>query len=169
MSPKAVLFVGPSYPPYALEEDFGADILAALDVRGPARAGDVYRAVQDGAQMIGIVDGYFEVVPSIWHKEILFALKIGVHMLGASSMGALRAAEQELLGFKRPDGSASPEDFVGMNHAKQFDLIVHQCAIAYELRNSLNLDEILDVIEKLGHTELYTEYVKRVERGSEQG
>jgi hypothetical protein len=43
--------------------------------------------------VIAIVDGYFEMVPSVWHKEILLALESGVHVFGAASMGALRAAE----------------------------------------------------------------------------
>src|SRR5262249_32639175 len=32
-------------------------------------------------------------MPSVWHKEILFALKRGVAVCGCSSIGALRAAE----------------------------------------------------------------------------
>jgi hypothetical protein len=42
---------------------------------------------------IAIIDGLFESVPAVWHKEILFALSQGIHVYGASSMGALRAAE----------------------------------------------------------------------------
>lgn len=59
----------------------------------PAAVGDVYRAVCNGARAIGIVDGFFEQTPSVWHKEILWAMSEGVRVFGASSMGALRAAE----------------------------------------------------------------------------
>ena len=38
-------------------------------------------------------------VPSVWHKEILFALKSGVAVCGSSSMGALRAAELHAFGM----------------------------------------------------------------------
>lgn len=31
--------------------------------------------------------------PSVWHKEILWAMSQGIHVFGAASMGALRAAE----------------------------------------------------------------------------
>jgi hypothetical protein len=51
------------------------------------------RSVEAGAAAIGIIDGYFARVPAVWHKEILWALSRGVRVLGASSMGALRAAE----------------------------------------------------------------------------
>jgi len=51
------------------------------------------RAVADGARVIGLIDGVFEHMPSIWHKEILYALSAGVTVAGAASMGALRAAE----------------------------------------------------------------------------
>ncbi|MBK8082415.1 MAG: TfuA domain-containing protein [Devosia sp.] len=55
--------------------------------------GDIARAVLDGASVIGLVDGSFETTAAVWHKEILFALAEGVAVLGAASMGALRAAE----------------------------------------------------------------------------
>jgi len=65
----------------------------------PARQGDIYRAVEDGANVIGLIDGVYEHVPAIWHKEILYGLSKGVHMLGAASMGALRAAECRAFGM----------------------------------------------------------------------
>ena len=51
------------------------------------------RAAKERPFAIGIVDGYFERVPAVWHKEILWALANGVAVAGAASMGALRAAE----------------------------------------------------------------------------
>jgi hypothetical protein len=62
-------------------------------VEGPVKFGDVYRAARQNPTAIAIVDGYFERVPATWHKEILWAMSEGVHVFGASSMGALRAAE----------------------------------------------------------------------------
>jgi len=60
----------------------------------PVRAGDVYRLVSRfRASAVGIVDGYFQWAPPVWHKEILWAIGRGVHVFGAGSMGALRAAE----------------------------------------------------------------------------
>ena len=66
----------------------------------PVAQGDVARAIWDGADVIGIVDGYFECIPSVWHKEILYAMRRGVHVLGCSSMGALRAAELAPFGME---------------------------------------------------------------------
>jgi hypothetical protein len=81
-----VLFAGPSLA--------GADLGGlGLDIRRPARQGDIARAVLDGAAAIGLVDGVFEHVAAVWHKEILYALSEGVAVCGAASMGALRAAE----------------------------------------------------------------------------
>ena len=65
----------------------------------PAAQGDVYRVVADQPLAIGIVDGYFERVPAIWHKELLWALKRSIHVLGAASIGALRAAELASFGM----------------------------------------------------------------------
>ncbi len=64
-----------------------------IEIRPPAAHGDLLQAVIDGATAIGLVDGNFEAIASVWHKEILYALDQGVNVLGAASMGALRAAE----------------------------------------------------------------------------
>jgi hypothetical protein len=42
----------------------------------------------------------FERTPAVWHKEILFALSEGIHVYGAASMGALRAAELDRFGMQ---------------------------------------------------------------------
>ncbi|WP_395815330.1 TfuA-like protein [Devosia sp.] len=81
-----ILFVGPSLA--------GTDYAPCdIDIHPPAAHGDMVRAVLDGATAIGLVDGLFDAVAAVWHKEILFALARGVTVLGAASMGALRAAE----------------------------------------------------------------------------
>ncbi|WP_423066715.1 TfuA-like protein [Devosia sp. CN2-171] len=81
-----VLFAGPSLWGVSYDR-------TGLDVRPPARQGDIHRAVVEGAEAIGLIDGVFGFVPSVWHKEILFALKSGVRVMGAASLGALRAVE----------------------------------------------------------------------------
>lgn len=88
-----VLFAGPSLWGVSYDR-------SGLDVRDPARQGDIHRAVLEGATAIGLVDGVFGFVPSVWHKEILFALKSGVRVMGAASLGALRAAECASFGME---------------------------------------------------------------------
>lgn len=83
-----VVFLGPT-----LAQRIAAAAVPGADVRGPAAIGDIYRAVIDGATTILLIDGFYERVPAVWHKEILWALSRGVRVLGAASMGALRAAE----------------------------------------------------------------------------
>lgn len=84
---KPVIFAGPSI--YGLN----ANLFGDFDMRPPARNGDLLKAVFDGAQTIGLIDGVFGNELSVWHKEILHALNEGVKVFGAASMGALRAAE----------------------------------------------------------------------------
>jgi hypothetical protein len=93
----------------------------------PAVLGSVFRAVQEGYTVICLVDGFFGNSPSVWHKEILFALQSGVRVCGASSMGALRAAELHAFGmvgfgwvyraFRR--GVLQDDDEVCVLHAPQ--------------------------------------------------
>lgn len=77
------------------------DAVGDLDARylPPAAQGDVYRAALDRPAVIAIVDGYFETVPAVWHKEILWAMSRGIHVYGSASMGALRAAELHEFGM----------------------------------------------------------------------
>jgi hypothetical protein len=65
----------------------------------PAVLGSVFRAVLANYKLICLIDGYFGNTPSVWHKEILFALKSGATVCGSSSMGALRAAELHSFGM----------------------------------------------------------------------
>jgi hypothetical protein len=90
----AVVFLGPS-----LDRRAALAILGA-DYRPPAARGDITRAVSDGARVIGLIDGVFFQESSVGHREILGALKRGVRVVGASSMGALRAAELHTLGME---------------------------------------------------------------------
>jgi hypothetical protein len=83
----AVIFAGPSFPPSA------RPTVAGLEWRPPLCRGDLYLAALQRPRLIGVVDGYFETVPTVWHKEILWALAQGIHVYGAASIGALRATE----------------------------------------------------------------------------
>ena len=88
-----VVFTGPTLSPDEAQATLPARYLP------PAAFGDVYRAALDRPSAIAIIDGFFENQPAVWHKEILWAMKEGVHVFGASSMGALRAAELCELGM----------------------------------------------------------------------
>ncbi len=88
-----VVFLGPS-----LDTETAKEILDA-EYRPPAARGDIFRAVHDGARIIGLIDGVFFQDCAVAHREILFALEDGVKVIGSSSMGALRASELDLYGM----------------------------------------------------------------------
>jgi hypothetical protein len=87
------IFTGPTLPPSEAAKVLEAEYLP------PAAIGDVYKAAQKRPWAIGIIDGFFESTPSVWHKEVLWAMDQGIHVFGASSMGALRAAELAAFGM----------------------------------------------------------------------
>ena len=66
----------------------------------PAAEGDVYRVTLKRPQAIGIIDGYFQSIPAVRHKEILWAMNRGIHVFGSASIGALRAAELTAFGME---------------------------------------------------------------------
>jgi hypothetical protein len=91
---KAVIFLGPSLP---LAE--AREILDAV-YWPPAQQCDLLTAiVNEKPDVIGLIDGMFLQSLSVWHKEILYALDQGITVYGASSMGALRAAETSEFGM----------------------------------------------------------------------
>jgi hypothetical protein len=92
--PEIIVFLGPS-----LTQDEARSILDAT-YRPPVARGDVEAAVASGARIICLIDGVFFQECAVAHREILAALKAGVRVIGASSMGALRGAELDSLGME---------------------------------------------------------------------
>ena len=96
------VFVGPTLPAGEV-----AARLPGARVVPPVAVGDVLALVRRrGArpQAIAIIDGAFERMAAVWHKEILLALERGVAVWGAASMGALRAAELAAFGMRGVGG-----------------------------------------------------------------
>src|SRR5262249_53248219 len=76
------------------------ELLPAAIFRPPAQQGDLLASVnQDGANVVGLIDGTFHQNLSVWHNEVCYLLNRGVVVFGASSMGALRAAETDCFGM----------------------------------------------------------------------
>lgn len=140
-----VLFAGPSL--YGLTPD-----CSGLELRPPARQGDVYDAVRDGAAAIGLIDGVFGAVPSVWHKEILFALSEGVRVIGGGSLGALRAAECHPFGME-PIGTIAQQYVSGMR-TEDSDVCLAHCPAELDFRPLseplVDIEATLDVLEASG-------------------
>ncbi len=119
MTGRAIIFAGPSLPPAAR-----ATGNAQFEWRPPVSQGELYRAALTRPAAIGVIDGYFEVVPTVWHKEILWAMAEGIAVYGAASIGALRAAELDVFGMRGTgriyedfrDGVLQDDDEVAVLH-----------------------------------------------------
>lgn len=70
-----------------------------IDWRPPAEAGDLLRLSIGDVATVCLIDGYFDHRPAVRHKELLLLLSEGVRIFGASSIGALRAAEMQAFGM----------------------------------------------------------------------
>lgn len=86
-----IVYLGPSLP---LDR---AQRLLTADYRPPIKRGDLPRE-HDGT--IVIIDGEFHQSLSVSPKELLRLLDAGTRIVGASSMGALRAVELERYGME---------------------------------------------------------------------
>lgn len=113
-----IVFLGPT-----LARETAEAILPARYLP-PVACGDILRCLRFKPKMIAIIDGVFEHRASVWHKEILFALEQGISVFGASSMGALRAAELAAFGMigvgrifeSYRDGVCTDDDEVALLH-----------------------------------------------------
>jgi hypothetical protein len=118
---RVIAFAGPSLPPSAREA------VGDVEWRPPAEAGDLLRLDAAPGDTICLIDGYFDHRPAVRHKEILLLLSEGVRVLGAGSIGALRAAEMDRLGmtgvgaiyraYRR--GTITGDDEVALIHASE--------------------------------------------------
>jgi hypothetical protein len=91
VSAAPIVYLGPSLPRAE------ADRMLAADYRPPVRRGDL-PAQHDG--IVLIIDGEFDQSFSVSPQEIVRLLEHGARVLGASSMGALRAAELYTYGME---------------------------------------------------------------------
>jgi hypothetical protein len=83
-----IIYVGPSL--------YDVDIrpISGELWRPPAAQGDILKdIIRYNPRQIVLVDGTFFQTLSVWVKELVFAMVDGVKVVGASSMGALRASE----------------------------------------------------------------------------
>jgi hypothetical protein len=116
-----IVFLGPS-----LSHAEAQRILPHAVILPPAAMGDVLAAsLKYQPHAIGLIDGTFLSTMSVFHKELLFAMEQGAWLLGASSMGALRAAECAAYGMigvgqiyeDLASGLLEDDDEVALTHA----------------------------------------------------
>ncbi|MGW4640205.1 TfuA-like protein [Sphaerisporangium sp. NPDC004334] len=88
MSAKVVVYAGPTISPDEIR-----DVVPGARVRPPVARGDLLAEDWARGDTAVIIDGYYRERLSVGHKEILWLLGEGVEVIGAASMGALRAAE----------------------------------------------------------------------------
>ena len=91
MSGNVAIFVGPSLPEVTPEHN---EIIFP-----PAAKGDLKRLSKHEFSCVLLIDGVFDIQPSVQHSEIYHLLASGVQVIGASSIGALRAAEMRTIGM----------------------------------------------------------------------
>jgi len=95
---EGIVFAGPCLS--RLDDARRAALLpSGFELRPPARRGDVLAALADDPGTIVLLDGYFFQDLSVAHQELVLALEAGVRVIGAASMGALRAVELAPLGM----------------------------------------------------------------------
>ena len=116
------VYLGPS-----LDREKAKQLLPNAYYHPPVRCGDLISLLRLSPNKIIIIDGFYETVPAVWHKEILLAMESGVAVWGAASIGALRAAELYQFGMQGfgqiyhdfKSGVLSDDDEVAVLHGNE--------------------------------------------------
>ncbi len=85
---QTVVFAGPSAPPEAIRTALPGAFLAP-----PIQRGDLYKYRLLNFSVFVIIDGVFTNALAVSPREVVDTLRDGAAIIGASSMGALRAAD----------------------------------------------------------------------------
>lgn len=96
---KVIIYTGLSLPFDEAREILDSHDDVEVIYKRPIKRGDLGHDMKENPDIIGIIDGVFHQNSSVGHKEILNVLNKGVTVVGASSMGALRASEMDSLGM----------------------------------------------------------------------
>jgi hypothetical protein len=88
MKATPIVYVGPS-----LQRREAEAALPGCEVRGPVRRGDLYRAREAHGSIFVLLDGVFYQNVAVSPREVLDVIADGALVVGAASLGALRAAE----------------------------------------------------------------------------
>lgn len=118
------VFVGPT-----LTEDGVLKVAPRAVVHRPVRHGDLLALHVGPGDTLLIIDGVFHQTAPVRHKEIIDALARGARVIGASSMGALRAAELWQCGMEGvglvfsmyAKGALDADDEVAVSHLPSDD------------------------------------------------
>lgn len=118
------VFAGPT-----ITADRIARLLPSARVHPPVQHGDLLRLPVAAGDTVLILDGLFFQAPAVRHKEILHLIHSGVRVAGASSMGALRAAELHQFGMIGlgqvfqwyAEGTVTADDEVAVSHLTEED------------------------------------------------
>ena len=89
-----LVYLGPSLPVTRARA-----VLPDACYLAPIRRGDLMSALTQRPAIVGIVDGQFRQALAVSPREIFAALEAGITVLGAASMGALRAVEMSRYGM----------------------------------------------------------------------
>jgi hypothetical protein len=139
---KPHVFIGPT-----ITEAEAKEILPNAYYHHPIRCGELIRLLRLKPKTVLIIDGCYEFTPAVWHKEIMLAIDLGVEVIGASSMGALRASELHQVGMKGigkifqafRDGHLNDDDEVAVLHKSEEEGFVPINDAMVNIRETLKL------------------------------
>ncbi|MFT6226462.1 MAG: hypothetical protein ACJARE_000855 [Paracoccaceae bacterium] len=146
---RTLVYLGPTLPRTEAEA-----LLPGALICPPVRHGDLYGMIAADIDTVLIIDGVFHGDTPVWQREILALLAAGKQVVGASSMGALRALELAPFGMigvgavvaQYRDGVIEGDDEVALLHGDAEMEYMPLTLPLVDLRHGLALAQTADVI-----------------------
>ncbi|MBI1327195.1 MAG: hypothetical protein GC136_06090 [Alphaproteobacteria bacterium] len=153
----------------------GGSDKAGLDMTHPDgdsilnEAIEILEKIPEGLRLLEVKNTYNIPIKVIKGKEITFNLpdedtvyifapsgkKNPAEILALAVACGLREAEHKIVGFTRPSKHLPMEEQAQIIYSKSLDIILCMCRIADEIHEKFKLRTVLDIIDELGHGEVY--------------
>lgn len=141
--------------------DAAPSLEAALEILRQSETGrKLARLVENPGLRLHLIKSPQEAIYLPETKEIFIGIPanrdVSIARITLLLAGALREAEQELMGVKQPGIDAPAEEHFGVGMAKFSDKIAHMCKVAIEINDleSFIRYDFIDEIKKMGHAEV---------------
>ncbi len=92
--------------------------------------------------------------------------KKDIDVLAVTLACGIRDIEQSIKGFTKPDPQLDPVEFASITFSRSLDIIVTMCEISDQLKEKFGYEKPLDIIEEIGHGDIYRAYKSQVDRDS---
>ncbi len=135
-------------------------------------AKEILEKIPAGQRLLEVMKQYSIPVKTIKGKELTYSSpdeqsifivlpphsEKSIDLVALTLACGIRDVEQSIKGFTKPNQELDPIEYASITFSRTLDVLVNMCQIADELKENLGFTKPLDIIDELGHSNLYKAY-----------